>query len=202
MGRLFQTYSRAAALFEVEIEEHADPERKGKRRLSVLVGRHEDRREWVELADGCYLLRTNLQGHSAADLWRTYIGLTRIEDSFRIAKHDLGLRPIYHHNQDRTQSHILVCFLALVMWRTLEHWMEASGLGAAPRKLLEEMAEVRSLDIVLPTGAGKEIRLRTVTRPDDHLAILLQRLGLPLPNRPKRIANVVETLTPKNPQLQ
>ena len=134
------TSSRAAGLFEVNIEQRADSQRKGKRRLSVLVRRHEEQRQWLELADGCYRLRTNLQGHSAAGLWRTYIGLTRIEDSFRIAKHDLGLRPIYHHNQDRTQSHILVCFLALVMWRTLEHWMEASGLGTAPRKLLEEMA--------------------------------------------------------------
>ena len=140
-------------------------------------------------------MRTNLQGRSATELWQTYIGLTQIEDSFRITKHDLGLRPIYHHKQDRTQAHILVCFLALVMWRTLQHWMQTSGLGTAPRKLLEEMAEVRSLDVVLPTRTGREIRLRTVSRPEKHLAILLQRLGLPLPNRPKRIQNGVQTFT-------
>jgi transposase len=202
VGRFFHTYSRAAGLFEVNIEQRADPQRKGKRRLSVLVRRHDERRQWAELADGCYLLRTNLQGHSGAGLWRTYIGLTQIEDSFRTTKHDFGLRPIYHSKQDRTQAHILVCFLALVMWRTLQHWMAASGLGTAPRKLLEEVAEIRSLDIVLPTATGKEIRLRTVTRPDDHLAVLLHQLKLPLPNRPKRIANVVETMAPKKPQLQ
>jgi len=199
VGRLFQTYSRAAGLFEVKIAQRADPERKskGKRRLSVLVRRHEQRGQWAELADGCYLLRTNLQGRSATELWQTYIGLTQIEDSFRITKHDLGLRPIYHHKQDRTQAHILVCFLALLMWRTLQHWMQTSGLGTAPRKLLEEMAEVRSLDVVLPTRTGREIRLRTVSRPEKHLAILLQRLELPLPNRPKRIQNVVQTFTQK-----
>jgi len=69
------------------------------------------------------LLRTNLADRDAATVWRTYIGLTQIEDSFRINKHDLGLRPIYHHKQDRAQAHILVCFLALVMWRTLQQWM-------------------------------------------------------------------------------
>jgi len=57
----------------------------------------------------------------------------------------------------------------------------------ASRKLLEEMAKVRSLDIVLPTGAGKDIRLRTVSRPEEHLAILLQEMELPLPNKPKSI---------------
>jgi hypothetical protein len=108
------------------------------------------------------------------------------------------LRPIFHHKQDRTQAHILVCFLALALWRTLQHWMASSGLGTAPRKLLEEMAEVRSMDVVLPTRAGQDIRLRVVSRPEPRLAILLQHLGLPLPNRPKRIQNVVRKITPKN----
>jgi len=128
----------------------------------------------------------------AQDSWQTRgqgfdSGLTQVEDSFRISKHDLGLRPIYHHKQDRTQAHILVCFLALVLWRTLQHWMQSCGLGTAPRKLLEEMAEVRSLDVVLPTDAGKDLRLRTVSRPEKHLAILLDKLQLPLPNKPKAI---------------
>jgi len=71
--------------------------------------------------------------------------------------------------------------------------MAASGLGSAPRKLLEEMREVRSLDVVLPTHTGAELRLRTVSRPEPHLAILLDRLDLFLPNRAKKIQNVVAT---------
>jgi len=65
--------------------------------------------------------------------------------------------------------------------------MDGAGLGTAPRKLLEKMAEVRSLDVVPPTGTGWDIRLRTVSRPEEHLAILLQKLELPLPNKPKSI---------------
>lgn len=187
VGRLFQKYSRAARFFKVQISSTEDPNHKSKKRLTVAISRHEDNREWAELSDGCYLLRTNLAERDAATLWKTYIGLTQIEDSFRISKHDLGLRPIYHHKQDRAQAHILVCFLALVMWRTLQQWMNGCGLGDAPRKLLDHMAQVRSLDIVLPTGAGTEIRLRTVSRPETHLAILLQKLALPLPNRPKSV---------------
>ena len=83
------------------------------------------------------------------------------------------------------------------MWRTLQQWMEASGLGTAPRRLLEEMREVRSLDVVLPTGAGPNVRLRTVSRPEAHLAILLQRLDFPVPNGPKKIQNVVATFPPE-----
>jgi hypothetical protein len=65
--------------------------------------------------------------------------------------------------------------------------MQTAGLGAAPRKLLEEMAEIRSLDVILPTDAGTDLRLRPVSRPETHLAILLQKLDLPLPNKPKTI---------------
>ncbi len=187
VGRLFQKYSRAARFFQVDIDEHDDPNHKSNKRLSIAIVQDDQDREWAELTDGCYLLRTNLQGQNAAALWKTYIGLTQIEDCFRISKHDLGLRPIFHQKQDRAQAHILVCFLALVMWRTLQQWMEGSGLGTAPRKLLEEMAEIRSLDVVLPTGADEDIRLRTVSKPEPHLAILLDKLGLLLPNKPKSI---------------
>ena len=187
VGRLSQKYSRAARFFEIDISECDDPNHKSAKRLSITIAQKDEHRQWAELSDGCYLLRTNLQGQDATTLWKTYIGLTQIEDCFRISKHDLGLRPLYHQKQDRTQAHILVCFLGLVLWRTLQQWMHGSGLGDAPRKLLEEMAEVRSLDVVLPTGAGKDIRLRTVSQPEQHLAFLLQKLGLPLPNKPKSI---------------
>jgi transposase len=187
VGRLFQRYSRAARFFQVDIEETQDSGHKSGKRLTIGIEQRPEHREWAELSDGCYLLRTNLQGQNAATLWKTYIGLSQIEDSFRISKHDLGLRPIYHQKPGRTQAHILVCFLALVMWRTLQHWMQGCGLGTAPRKLLEEMAEVRSLDVLLPTAAGKDLRLRIVSRPEQHLAILLQKLGLLLPNKPKSI---------------
>ncbi len=187
VGRLFQKYPRAARFFQIDISECDDPKHKSAKRLAISIEQKDEHRQWAELSDGCYLLRTNLQGQDAKTLWKTYIGLTQIEDSFRISKHDLGLRPLYHQKPERTQAHILVCFLALVLWRTLQQWMDGCGLGTAPRKLLEEMAEIRSLDVVLPTGAGKDIRLRTVSRPEQHLAILLQKMELPLPNKPKSI---------------
>jgi hypothetical protein len=73
------------------------------------------------------------------------------------------------------------------MWRTLQQWMDGCGLGTAPRKLIERMAKVGSLDVVLPTDTGTELRLRTVSKPDKHLAILLEKLGPLLPNKSKSI---------------
>ena len=117
VGRIMQRYPGAARLFAVAVEADGT-------RLKVKIERREERAGWAELADGCYLLRTNLEGYDAQTLWRTYIGLTQIEDCFRIAKSDLGLRPIFHHREDRTQAHILVCFLAYVLWKTLSGWQK------------------------------------------------------------------------------
>jgi len=72
--------------------------------------------------------------------------------------------------------------------------MKASGLGTTPRKLLEEVREIKSLDILMPTR-DKTIRLRVVATPSVELKILLQRLKLLLPNRPKIVENVVAKIT-------
>jgi hypothetical protein len=81
-----------------------------------------------------------------------------------------------------------VCFLAYVMWKTLAQWMRQSGLGDAPRSLLDELATIRSGDVVLPTRSvtgetGRVFRLRCVTKLDAAQKMLLQRLGLRLPRR-------------------
>ena len=81
------------------------------------------------------------------------------------------------------QAHIPFSFLAYARWKTLELWMEKSGLGNSPRPLLEEISRIKTNDVVLATSAGREIRIRCVTRPDRPLQALLQRLGLKLPER-------------------
>lgn len=190
IGRLLERNSRAASLFDVIVTEIGV----GKdRRLAVDIKKNEDRYQWALQSGGSYILRTNWKEADPKTIWKRYIQLTEVEDAFRTEKHDLGMRPIYHRKQDRTQAHILVCFLSLAMWRTLQQWMKASGLGTAPRKLIEEMREVRSLDVLLP-AKDKTIRLRVVSTPSKQLKVLLQRMKIFLPNRPKIIENVVKKI--------
>jgi transposase len=190
IGRLLERNSRAASLFDVIVTEIGA----GKdRRLAVDIKKNEEGYQWALQSGGSYILRTNWKEADPKTIWKRYIQLTEVEDAFRTEKHDLGMRPIYHQKQDRTQAHILVCFLSLAMWRTLQQWMKASGLGTAPRKLIEEMREVRSLDVLLP-AKDKTIRLRVVSTPSKELKVLLQRMKIQLPNRPKIIENVVKKI--------
>jgi transposase len=188
LGRLKQQNWRASHAFDVTIKKLTPP--RGKQQLEITWQRNAKFGDWSQLADGCYLLRSNLVGVDAATLWRRYIQLTEAEWAFRITKDELAIRPIWHHKQDRVLAHILVCFLAYALWKTLAGWMRGAGLGDAPRTLLYELAKIKSGDIVLPArsrnGTAKTIRLRHVTEPDEPQAVLLHRLGLELPRRLRR----------------
>jgi hypothetical protein len=163
-------------------------EPQGKARLSVTWTRNGRWSDWAALSDGCYLLRTNLAETDPATLWTRYIQLTEAEWAFRITKDELAIRPVWHHTAGRVKGHILVSFLAYAMWKTLAQWMRGGGLGDAPRTVLEEFTRIKSGDVILPTRgpdgqAGRMLRVRCVTTPDQYHRVLLSRLGLKLPQR-------------------
>lgn len=186
LGRLQEKNWRAAACFQVSITALEKP--LGQQTLTVRWTVDQQAKQRL---CGCYLLRTNLPQVDPVNLWRQYIQLVDAEWAFRISKDELEIRPVWHQHQDRVLGHILVCFVAYAMWKTLAGWMKISGLGDAPRPLLEELAGIHSGDVVLPTRtaagiAGPHLVVRCVTRPSDHQAVLLHRLGLTLPNQIKR----------------
>lgn len=189
IGRALGKYPAAAAIVNARVQTDGQGRAAGLQIASDLAAGQKAHRQ-----KGAYLLRTNCEETDPAQLWRWYIQLVQAEAAFRTAKSDLGLRPIYHQLEDRVQAHILVCFLALALWRTLEQWMQAKGLGTCARQLLRNVAGIRSMDVLLPVKRGEltsELRLRVVATPEPATAQLLAHLGLRLPKGPREIANVV-----------
>jgi transposase len=184
IGRLLQRNSRASGRYGVSLID--DTSVPAKVRLEWKV-----RADWEDLqrhTEGAYVLRTNINDWSDDALWQTYVQLTDAEAAFRIHKSDLSIRPIWHQKKERVQAHIFVCFLAYVLWKTLEQWQVRAGLGNSPRTILGELQRLQSADIVLPTAESpnRDIRLRCVVRPDKAQAFLIDRLGLRLPDRLRR----------------
>jgi transposase len=181
LGRLLQRNSRAAARYQIELIDDATVPATLRLQWSI----HADWERAAEISEGCYVLRTNVVNFTAQQTWQTYIQLTQAEAAFRIHKSELSIRPVWHQKERRVRSHILVCFLAYVLWKTLEQWQSQAELGNSPRTLLEEFERIRSTDVVLPLtqDPARELRLRCVVRPDKAQAILLQRMGLRLPER-------------------
>lgn len=178
-GWLLAHNARAAGRYVIDVVE--DPATAAGIRVTWMA--RPEWHDWARWSEGFYVLRTNILDWSPEDLWRTYVQLTDAEAAFRIQKSDLALRPIWHQRADRVQAHILVCFLAYVLWKTLEQWQQQASLGHSPRTILAELPTIQSTDVVLPTADAREVRLRCVVRPNRAQALLLDRLGLDLPHR-------------------
>lgn len=178
IGRLLQRNSRAAARFKTSLED--DDSAAG---ITLRVEHSAEFDRWAAMSEGAYVLRSNITDWTDEKLWKAYIQLTQAEAAFRINKDQLRVRPIWHQRTERVEAHILVCFLAFVLWKTLEMWQQRAGLGNSPRTVLEEFARIQSHDVVLPMQAEGEVRLRCVTQPDAAQSVLIERLGMVLPKR-------------------
>jgi hypothetical protein len=176
IGRLMQKNSRAASMFTWSVHDEGG-------RTILTWSKDEAKREWAALSEGCYLLRSNVPDWSAEELWNAYMQLTEAEAAFRIQKSDLEIRPIWHQKTERVEAHVLVCFLAYVLWKTLAQLCKRAGLGDEPRRVFSALCGITSTDVVLPTRDGRNVRMRCIERPDDHQVILLEHLGLRLPSR-------------------
>jgi transposase len=192
IGRWQGKYPSAARLLEIELIKDSQGRACGLQlTCPVRQGGH------PLLSKGAYLLRTNCTETNPAKLWRWYIQLTQAEAAFRTAKSDLGLRPIYHQKTDRVEAHLLICFLSLALWRSLELWMLGKDLGSSARKLVAAFSTIRSMDVTVPVKRAERVhtlRLRTVAKPDPDVALLLAHLGLHLPKGSKLVQNVVEKI--------
>ena len=145
--------------------------------------------------EGTYLLRTNLPECDPKTLWKKYMIQGEIEYAFRELKNDLGLRPVYHQLDDRIEAHIFAAFMALCLLQTLRAIAREHAPGLTPRQIIEKFKTVKMVDVVMPTTDGRVVTLPRYIEPKEDVAILLDRLGLQLPEQPppKISGDVAET---------
>jgi transposase len=134
--------------------------------------------------EGQYLLRSNLTGEDPGELWRNYMNLVRIEESFRTLKGDLGLRPVFHQLDGRIEAHVFISFLAYCLHVTLEQYNKRAATGLSSRSVLERMSEIQMLDVTIPATDGREVRMKRYTKPEKLHHLLLDQLGFVLPAQP------------------
>jgi len=176
IGRLKAECSRVARAYDITVEGHGTS-------LSLAWSKDAAKAAYMRHSEGAYLLRTNLTGESEQELWHMYMQLNDAEAAFRTLKQDLSIRPVYHQIQQRVEAHVLVCFVAYAMYRTLDRLARDGGLEMTARKVLAALSMIKSGDIILPLVDGRELRLRRVSRPDECQAEVLACLGLCLPER-------------------
>jgi len=188
LGRIQACHPQVADLYEMKITED-------KQGIRLLWRQKPEQQQWLEAREGTYLLRTNLQVDSPAELWKKYIQLTEVEAAFRTLKSELAIRPLFHQLEKRVKAHVLVAFLGYALLVTLKHLLKRSASEYSPAEALKFLATLHSVDIVLPTIDNKEIWLRRITKLDENQEKIFHQLQLQLPERlePIQIQNVVQT---------
>lgn len=180
LGAAKQEAGRAAVLIKVTLPKARARTRKASFEFSLDRARLRQ----VRRREGRYLLRTNLGAHDPAQLWSFYIQLTEVEQAFKELKHDLAVRPIYHHAEHRIEAHIFVAFLAYCLQVTLKARLKALAGGITPREVIDKFKTMQMVDVHLPTTDGRELVLSRYTQPEPEHRMLTDGLRLRLPEQP------------------
>ena len=107
---------------------------------------------------------TNADDLSPSEIISRYRGLWSIEESFRISKHDLKMRPVYHWTTERIRGHILICFIAYTLVRQA---MYRVGLQYEPmsfEKIRNELLHAQA-SILVDTSSSRKYLLPSKTTP-------------------------------------
>ena len=94
--------------------------------------------------DGLKGIVTNNLELSNEEVIHQYVNLWQVEESFRITKHDLKIRPIYHWKPSRVKAHLAISFMAYTLVRILEHRVRLQYKKLSPKKIKDILLSVQS----------------------------------------------------------
>jgi transposase len=129
--------------------------------------------------DGTYLLKTDRQDLADDEVWRLYILLTRVEAAFRAMKSPLMERPIFHHLEQRVQTHIFLCVLAYHLLVAIEKRFLDQGVHTSWATLREQLSTHQVMTVVLPTTTGQTLRIRKSSTPEAIHREIYRTLRMP-----------------------
>lgn len=127
---------------------------------------------------GVYCLRSNETAWTPEQLWRTYVTLTDLEAVFRSLKSELGLRPIFHRKEARSDAHLFISVLAYQFVQIIRKRLAERGIHnswASLRRILQVQRRVTSS---FKTRRGRTLNVRKASLPESELAPLYAALAL------------------------
>jgi Transposase DDE domain len=127
---------------------------------------------------GVYCLRSNETTWDAAKLWHTYTMLTDLEAVFRGLKSELGLRPVYHHNEKRTEGHLFITVLAYQLVQAIRRKLEAAGENISWSRLREVLSVQQRVTATFRQRDGRTLHVRKATIAEPALREIYDALGI------------------------
>jgi transposase len=127
---------------------------------------------------GVYCLRSNETTWDAAKLWRTYTMLTDLEAVFRGLKSELGLRPVFHHEEKRTEGHLFITVLAYQLVQTIRRKLETAGETLSWARLREILSVQQRVTATFRQRDGRTLHVRKATKAEPALRRIYDALDI------------------------
>ncbi|WPX09246.1 IS1634 family transposase [Anaerocellum danielii] len=140
-----------------------------------------------ERFDGYYAIQTSKLDMTAEEILRAYHDLWKIEESFRVMKSSLEVRPIFHWTEKRIKGHFVVCFLAFLLERTLEFKLREKGKDMSSEKIKEA---VNSMNFMQIEAGGRKILLKA--KIEQEAKEILQVMKIDMPKNLMMIEEAIE----------
>jgi transposase len=170
LGRLKERYPRVARYYALAY----DPVT----RAVTWIEEADKKAKAVQL-DGAYLLKTDRQDLPDPEIWHLYMMLTRVEAAFRALKSPLLERPIFHHKEDRVQTHIFLCVLAYHLLVAIEKRCLDQGVHTSWATLRDQLSTHQVVTVVLPTSTGEVLKIRRGTTAEPSHREIYRLLRIP-----------------------
>ena len=116
-----------------------------------------------------YLTNTKL---SNQEIVENYAHLWKIEKAFRISKHDLKIRPIFHRVQRRIEAHICISFVAYKVYKELERQLKNKASILSPEKAIDIAKTIYAIQVRTPNGKHIISKTILITEEQKYLANL------------------------------
>ena len=136
-------------------------------KISINKEKFEEDSKWDGLKG--YVTNSNL---SKDEIIENYGHLWKIEKAFRISKHDLKIRPIYHRLQKRIEAHITINFVAYKVYKELERQLKEKNTKMSPEKAIEIAESIFEIQIKVPNSDEKMRKPLILTQEQRNLADL------------------------------
>ena len=129
-----------------------------KKSCDISITLNEDKIDEDAVWDGLKGIVTNNTKLSNEELIHQYSNLWQVEESFRITKHDLKIRPIYHWKPSRIKAHLAISFMAYTLVRHLEHRVRLQYIKLSPEKIRQILLSIQ-VSILYDTKTNKKFAL-------------------------------------------
>ena len=131
---------------------------------------------------GVYCLRSNETIWDAEQMWRTYTMLTDLEAVFRSLKSELGLRPVFHHQENRVDGHLFITVLAYQFVQIIRRQLKKQGIADCWSTLREMLGSQCRVTATFRMADGRTLHVRKATRAEPEALAIYQALNInPLP---------------------